>query len=124
MEAKFQLEEIALEQLNGSVRAPPRQEQGGLSFLAGVLVFVHVGLHQVGHLTGVHLTTLAVTHLFYRFADNLLVLLFRDFLPLVKGFDGCLHFIYSFLLDLLFLLFFGAVSLSLVMMAGLSCGGW
>lgn len=63
LEAKFQLEEIALEQLNGSVRAAPRQEQGGLSFLAGVLVFVHIGLHQVGHLTGVHLATLAVTHL-------------------------------------------------------------
>lgn len=63
LEAKFQLEEIALEQLNGSVRASPRQEQGGVSFLAGVLVFVHIGLHQVGHLTGVHLTTLAVTHL-------------------------------------------------------------
>lgn len=33
------------------------------SFLAGVFVFVHVGLHQVGHFTGVHLATLAVTHL-------------------------------------------------------------
>lgn len=63
LEAKFQLEEIALEQLNGSVRASPHQQQGGISFLAGVLVFVHVGLYQVGHLTGVHLTTLAVTHL-------------------------------------------------------------
>lgn len=33
------------------------------SFLAGALVFVHVGLHQVGHFTGVHLTALAVTNL-------------------------------------------------------------
>lgn len=63
LEAKFQQEEIALEQLNGSVRASPRRQQGGASLLAGVLVFVHVGLHQVRHLTGVHLTTLAVTHL-------------------------------------------------------------
>lgn len=63
LEAKFQQEEIALEQLNGSVRASPRRQQGGASLLAGVLVFVHIGLHQVRHLTGVHLTTLAVTHL-------------------------------------------------------------
>lgn len=42
-------------------------------------------------------------YLLYRFTDNLLVLLLCDFLPLVKRFDGCLHFIYSFLLDLLLL---------------------
>ena len=34
-----------------------------MSFLAGVLVFVYIGLHQVGHLTGVHFTTFAVAHL-------------------------------------------------------------
>lgn len=93
-----------------------------------------------------------IVYLLYCFADNLFVLLLCDFLPLVKGFYGCLHFIYSFLLDLLFLqktegiglvkkkkggwalswktvgdgylLFFGAVSLSPVMMTGLSCRGW
>lgn len=42
-------------------------------------------------------------YLLYCFADNLLVLVLCDFLLLVKWFDGCLHFIYSFLLDLLFL---------------------
>lgn len=42
-------------------------------------------------------------YLLYSFADNLLVLLLGDFLLLVKRFDGCLHFIYSFLLNLLFL---------------------
>lgn len=44
-----------------------------------------------------------IVYLLYCFADNLFVLLLCDFLPLVKGFYGCLHFIYSFLLDLLFL---------------------
>lgn len=42
-------------------------------------------------------------YLLYCFADNLFVLVLCDFLPLVKGFDGCLHFIYSSFLDLLFL---------------------
>jgi len=61
LEAKFQPEEIALcSWVREGVATPA---SGGVSFLAGVLVFVHVGLHQVGHLTGVHLTTLAVTHL-------------------------------------------------------------
>lgn len=45
------------------MRARPRQQSAGASLLAGVLVFIHVGFHQVGHLAGVHLATLAVTHL-------------------------------------------------------------
>lgn len=42
-------------------------------------------------------------YLLHCFADNLLVLLLSDFLLLVKWFDGCFNFIYSFLLELLFL---------------------
>lgn len=42
-------------------------------------------------------------YLLDRFADNLLVLLLCDFLLLVEWFDGCLHFINSFLLNLLLL---------------------
>lgn len=45
----------------------------------------------------------SAAYLLHCFADDLFVLLLCDFLPLVKGFYGCLHLIYSFLLDLLFL---------------------
>lgn len=45
----------------------------------------------------------SAVYLLHRFADDLFVLLLGDFLPLVKGLDGRLHFTYSFLLDLLFL---------------------
>lgn len=88
-------------------------------------------------------------YLLHCFAHNFLVLLLGDFLLLVKRFDGCFHFIYSFLLDLLFLqqkqtccccrrsavkeskqtrevrhlFFFGAVGVSLVV-ARLRRRGW
>lgn len=45
----------------------------------------------------------SAVYLLHCFADDLFVLLLCDFLPLVKGFYGRLHLIYSFLLDLLFL---------------------
>lgn len=47
--------------------------------------------------------SVSAVYLLHCFADDLFVLLLCDFLPLVKGFYGRLHFIYSFLLDLLFL---------------------
>lgn len=110
-EASFQLEEIALGAAESLVL-----------FFASVFVFVHVGLHQVGHFTGVHLAAFTVAHLFYSFADDLFVLLLSDFILLVIRFDGCLHFINCFFLDLLLLLLLGAVGLRLVMLR-LSGGG-
>lgn len=53
--ARFQQQEIALEQQGGC--------GGSWSFLAGVFVFVNVGFDQVGHFTGVHLHALTVTNL-------------------------------------------------------------
>lgn len=45
----------------------------------------------------------SAVYLLHCFADDLFVLVLGDFLPLVKGFYGCLHLTNSFLLDLLFL---------------------
>lgn len=107
--------------MSSSLASSSSSGGGGGLFFASVFVFVHVGLHQVSDFTGVHLAAFTVTNLFYSFTDDLFVLLFSDFFLLVIRFDGVLHFVYSFLLDLLFLFLFGAVGLSPVVLSG---GGW